>query len=112
MLTVKEKGLLLCIVDHCKRIEQKMDGVNQKDFFADEDVREIICFNLLQIGELANKFTAEFLKAYPDVPWKNMRGMRNRIVHGYGTIRIEVVWDTATKNIKPLRDYCESILKQ
>ena len=112
MLTVKEKGLLLYIVDHCNRIEGKINGVSKEEFFADEDIKEIVCFNLLQIGELASKFTADFLKSYPDVPWEEMRGLRNRIVHGYGSIKIERVWGTAVKDIKPLREYCESILKQ
>ena len=112
MLTVKEKGLLLYIIDHCKRIEEKTKGVSREEFFNNEDVEEIVCFNLLQIGELANKFTTDFLKKYPDVPWEEMRGLRNRIVHGYGSIKIERVWATANKDIKPLKEYCESILKQ
>ena len=112
MLTVKEKGMLLLIIDHCKRIEEKMKGVDKEEFFVNDDIKEIVCFNLLQIGELANKFTDKFLNDYPDVPWEEMRGMRNRIVHGYGTIKIERVWNTATKDIKPLREYCEKILKE
>ena len=112
MLTVKEKGLLLYIIDHCNRIEEKTKGVSEEEFFNNEDIEEIVCFNLLQIGELANKFTTDFLKKYHDVPWEEMRGLRNRIVHGYGSITIERVWATANKDIKPLKEYCESILKQ
>ena len=112
MLTVKEKGLLLCIVEHCNRIEEKMKGVTKEQFFVDKDVKEIICFNLFQIGELVNKFEKGFLKKYSDVPWEKMRGMRNRIVHGYGTIKIERVWNTVSKDIKPLNDYCERILQE
>ena len=112
MLTVKEKGLLLYIVDHCNRIEEKTKGVSEEEFFSNEDIKEIVCFNLLQIGELANKFTVDFLKKYPNVPWEKMRGLRNRIVHGYGAIKIDRVWATVNKDIKPLKEYCESILKQ
>ena len=112
MLTVKEKGLLLYVIDHCNRIEEKTKGVSEEEFFINEDIKEIVCFNLLQIGELANKFTADFLKKYPDVPWEEMRGLRNRIVHGYGTIKIDRVWATVNKDIKPLKEYCEGILKQ
>ena len=112
MLAVKEKGLLFYIIDHCKRVEEKIKGVDKEEFINNEDIKEIVCFNLIQIGELANKFSVEFLKEYPAVPWEEMRGMRNRIVHGYGTIKSEKVWGTATEDIKPLREYCESILKQ
>lgn len=39
---------------------------------------------------------AEFSGAHPQIPWRNMRGMRNRIAHGYFDIDLDVVWDTVT----------------
>ena len=38
--------------------------------------------------------------------------MRNRIVHGYGTVDIDRVWQTAVEDVKPLREYCEKVLKE
>lgn len=49
------------------------------------------------IGEAATKVMdvdPEFVSAHPEVPWRNMRGMRNRIAHGYFEINLDVVWDT------------------
>lgn len=46
------------------------------------------------------------------MPWKNIKGMRDRVVHGYGTIKMEEVWKTAVRDIKPLREYCEKILEE
>jgi len=37
---------------------------------------------------------AEFVQSHPDIPWRNMRGMRNRIAHGYFEINLDIVWDT------------------
>jgi uncharacterized protein with HEPN domain len=53
--------------------------------------------NLLIIGEAATKLLQEhemFLDRYPDVQWRSMKGMRNRIAHGYFDINLDVVWDT------------------
>jgi uncharacterized protein with HEPN domain len=53
--------------------------------------------SLIIVGEAATKVMdgyAEFAEAHPEVPWRSMRGMRNRIVHGYFDINLEVVWDT------------------
>ena len=46
------------------------------------------------------------------MPWKDIKGMRDWVAHGYGTIDLNKVWKTATEDIKPLFDYCESILNE
>ena len=112
MLTVKERGLLLNIVKHCNRIELKMASLSREKFDEDEDIREIICFNIFQIGELAKNFEPEFIKKYGGVPWKHIKGMRDKIGHGYGTIDLDRIWDTALQDIKPLKEYCQGILSQ
>lgn len=110
MLTVKEKGILLYIIKHCYRIETKINGVSFETFLSNEDIKEIISFNVLQIGELAKKLSPEFLKQYPGMPWDNIKGMRDWVAHGYGTINLKEVWKTATNDVKPLREYCEEII--
>lgn len=110
MLTVKEKGIMLYIISHCERIKNKINHVSYETFSNNEDIKEIVSFNVLQIGELVKKLSPDFLKKYPKVPWKNIKGMRDWVVHGYGTINLEEVWKTATRDIGPLREYCEQII--
>ena len=52
----------------------------------------------------------EFIKEYNKIPWKQIIGMRNRIVHGYDTINLEIVWSTAIESIPELKSYCKEIL--
>ena len=110
MLTVKEKGILLGIIKHCNKINEKMNGLTREQFNNDEDVIEIICFNILQIGELAKNLTPEFLKKYNKVPWSQIKGMRDKVAHGYGTIDMDRVWFTALEDVNPLLTYCNQIL--
>ena len=65
---MKEKGILLQIVKRCNRIMDKISAINQEDFIKNEDVKEVICFNLFQIGELANGLSEEFVKEYNEIP--------------------------------------------
>lgn len=111
MLAAKEKGIMLYIIQHCLRIESKINGVSFETFLFNEDIKEIVSFNVLQIGELAKNLSPAFLKQYPDMPWKDIKGMRDRVAHGYGTIDLKEVWNTATNDIKPLREYCEQIIR-
>ena len=103
---------MIYIIDHCKRIEEKVFKLDEQDFCKSKDIQEIVCFNIFQIGELAKKLTFEFLSKYNLMPWKDIKGMRDRVVHGYGTIKMEEVWKTAVRDIKPLREYCEKILEE
>ncbi|MCR5564421.1 MAG: DUF86 domain-containing protein [Gammaproteobacteria bacterium] len=111
MLTKKELGLLLYIIKHCKRIEEKVFENNQESFLENEDVKEIICFNIFQIGELAKNFSKEFLLKYNEVSWKEIKGMRDWVGHGYETVDLGIIWKTAVEDIKPLRSYCEKIIE-
>lgn len=109
MLGVKDKGVLLQIVKRCNRVIEKISNINETEFSLNDDIKEVVCFNLFQIGELANVLSDEFIKEYNKIPWKI--GMRNRIVHGYDTINLEIVWNTANESIFELKDYCKEILK-
>ena len=110
MLGVKDKGILLQIIKRCNRVIEKVSNISEADFSLNDDIKEVVCFNLFQIGELANGLSVEFLKEYNKIPWKQIIGMRNRIVHGYDTINLEIVWDTANESISELKSYCKEIL--
>lgn len=72
-------------------------GLAKEDFLEDKRTQQAVIMNLIIIGEAATKVMdgyAEFVRAHDQVPWRNMRGMRNRIAHGYFDINLDVVWDT------------------
>ena len=110
MLGVKDKGILLQIIKRCIRIIEKVSNISETEFALNDDIKEVVCFNLFQIGELANGLSVEFTKEYNKIPWKQIIGMRNRIVHGYDTINLEIVWNTANESIPELKSYCKEIL--
>ena len=112
MLNIREKGILLGIIKHCHRAETKIRGVPFEAFMANDGIKEIVCFNVLQIGELAKNLSPDFLKQYPKMPWKEIKGMRDWVAHGYGTIHFGEVYQTATCDLKPLREYCEQIIEE
>jgi uncharacterized protein with HEPN domain len=110
MLGVKDKGILLQIIKRCNRVIEKVSNTSETEFSLNDDIKEVVCFNLFQIGELANGLSVEFINEYNKIPWKQIIGMRNRIVHGYDTINLEIVWNTANESIPELKSYCKEIL--
>lgn len=79
--------------DACSFVE----GVGKGDFLADKRTQQAVIMSLIIIGEAATKVMdlhTEFAEAHSEVPWRSMRGMRNRIAHGYFEINLDVVWET------------------
>lgn len=74
-----------------------VQGVSKEDFLVDKRTQQAVILNIMVIGEAATKLLTDhsaFLAEHPDVPWRNMKGMRNRIAHGYFDINLDVVWET------------------
>ncbi|MBA5689966.1 HepT-like ribonuclease domain-containing protein [Rugamonas apoptosis] len=79
--------------DACSFVE----GMEKDVFLKDKRTQQAVIMSVIILGEAATKVMdgyAEFSKAHPEVQWRGMRGMRNRIAHGYFDINLEVVWDT------------------
>ncbi len=65
---------------------------------------------ILQIGELAGKLSVEMQSQTPDIPWREIRGMRNICAHNYGMIDLYSTWATIEKDIPSLKVRCLSLL--
>ena len=79
--------------DACSFVE----GLSKSDSLADKLTQQGVIMSLIIIGEASTKIMdqhAEFVDQHPEVPWRSMRGMRNRIAHGYFDINLDVVWAT------------------
>ena len=74
---------------------------------------EILCdsilFRLIQISENSVKLTLEFKSNHKEISWQAMKGMRNRIVHEYGDVKLDIVYQTVTQNIPELCKLLEKI---
>ena len=74
-----------------------VQGTDREAFLDDRRTQRAVVMSLVIVGEAASKLMdqyPDFTTAHPQVPWRSMRGMRNRIAHGYFDINLEVVWDT------------------
>src|SRR5271170_3752131 len=74
-----------------------VDGMSKEDFLADKRTQQAVIMSLVIIGEAAARIMdkhSEFIAGNPEIPWRGMRGMRNRVAHGYFDVNLDVVWDT------------------
>jgi len=74
-----------------------------KLFLEDEKTQDAIMYNLIVMGEAANKISTEFQAEHPEIPWSSIIGTRNVIVHGYDQVKLPIIWDILQKNLIPLK---------
>ena len=84
-------------------------GKSQTYIESDALLLDSIMFRLIQIAENNEKLTAQFKNKHVDVPWKAIKGMRNRIVHDYGFIDMTIIYDTVTRSIPALYDKLKTL---
>jgi len=91
-----------------------LQGMNKADFLADKRTQQAVTMNLIIIGEAATKLLqehGEFLNRHPGVSWGHMKGMRNRLAHGYFAIDLEIVWETVQTALPELCEQLTAVLK-
>lgn len=111
MLNDRDKGNLITLIKFCDRLENLLSSISKDNYNDSLDYKEITCFNLLQIGEVSKKLSDAFTNKYNEVPWKQIKGLRDIIVHDYGSIDFDIVWETVKRDITDLNKYCKKILK-
>lgn len=80
------------------------EGMDEADFLVDLKTQRAVVMCLMIVGEAASRIVSEypdFAEANGSVPWRSIRGMRNRIAHGYFDVDLHVVWRTVTE-LQPL----------
>lgn len=111
MSSKRDAQTLQKIIDRIDRTARYCENVSFDAFQSDMMLQEACVFNVLQIGELSKQgLSEELVAARPDIPWKQMYGMRNRIVHGYDGVRLRIVWETITDSFPELRQQLQRIL--
>ena len=83
-----------------------------REFLEDRKAQDAIVRNLEVIGEASKNITAVFKAKYPDVPWRKLAGLRDKLIHFYFGIDYKIVWSIAKKELPKLRKQVKEILKQ
>lgn len=98
------------ILDAMDKAEILVQGVAFEQFQADFRINFAVVRALEIIGEATKLLPAALRDRYPEVPWKEMAGMRDRLIHGYGDVNLRIVWDTVTQRIPMVRPQLQQIL--
>ncbi|MCI9000769.1 MAG: DUF86 domain-containing protein [Clostridia bacterium] len=106
----KDRIIIQKIISYIDDIEEFVKGLESKMFLDDKKTITACAFTVSQIGELVNEISEEAMEEYKNIPWKSIRGMRNRIVHDYENVDLSVLWGTIKESLPELKDELKNII--
>jgi len=102
----------LDVLDACNKIKDFIDKMSYDEFVKDEKTQYAVIRAFEIIGEASKKINQELKSIYSELPWREMSGMRDKLIHDYFGINTEVIWKTATEDIPSLKTQINEIIKQ
>ncbi len=108
----RDPEYLTDIVSSARLILTYVEGVRREQFIRDTRLQDSVIRRIEIIGEAVRRLSSEFREQHPNVPWRAMMGMRNRMIHGYDDIDMDVVWDTAQDSIPRLLSMIEPLTRE
>ena len=97
------------ILDCIRKIKEFTNGLSLKDFSVNELVQDAVIRNIEIIGEASKKISSDTKQIYYEIPWKEIAGMRDKLIHDYLGVDVEVVWRTITEDIPTLEKQIKEI---
>jgi uncharacterized protein with HEPN domain len=98
------------ILDAMNKAEILLQDVAYDQFEADFRINFAVIRALEIIGEATKRLPSDLRQRYPDIPWKGMAGMRDRIIHGYDNVDFQIVWDVVKREIPRIKPHIQQIL--
>lgn len=105
-----DKIYLLHIRDSINNIQEYLEGYTQETFFFDKKTKDAVVRNFEIIGEATKRISIGYRELHSNVPWKEMAGMRDVMIHDYMGIDWWQVWKIATEDISSLKIKIENLL--
>ena len=98
------------ILDAMEKAEILVEDFSYDEFKADFRTNFAVVRALEIVGEAAKRLPASLREEYPAIPWRGMAGMRDRIIHGYDTVDLQIVWDVVKQDMPSIKPQMQQIL--
>jgi uncharacterized protein with HEPN domain len=106
-----ERIFLKHILENIELIEKSLYGVKKEEFLNDKEKQDANLRRLEIIGEATKNLSRNFKMKHPEIPWNKIAGMRDKLIHKYFGVDLELTWDVIRKDLPWLKEKIEKILE-
>jgi uncharacterized protein with HEPN domain len=99
------------ILRYMRYAENFVEGYSFEEFAEDEKTIIALVKCIEVVGEASKRIPEDVRSKYPTIPWRDMTGIRDRLVHGYFSVDMSIIWKTATEEFPEIKPQIEAILK-
>ena len=99
------------ILDSVNDVESFIDDMSFEEFVKDRKTKNAVVRSIEIIGEASKKLPVALREKYAELPWKEIIGMRDKLIHGYSGVDYETVWEAAKENLPSLKKVVQRMLK-
>jgi len=108
----KDRKAILRIIHYCDKIDSHIDyfGDDEGLFIENEHYQDACALVIIQISEHVTRLSDEFKNSHPNIPWRDIKNMRNLHAHNYESVMFDILWVTMKNDVPQLRKYLEKLL--
>ncbi len=111
MIRRKHKLYIKDILEYMERAEKHIEKIKKEDFLQDNKTCDAVIRCIEVIGEATKNVSDNIRNKYPSIPWRDMSGMRDKIIHGYFVVDFENVWLVVKEEIPRLKPMIQKVLE-
>jgi uncharacterized protein with HEPN domain len=100
----RDEGLLRHISIYIADVESFTAGFTYERFLSDRKTMQAVCYAILNIGELSKELSEELRQRNLNIPWKQIKGMRDRAAHGYHLMAPDIIWDVVNIDLPEIKN--------
>lgn len=104
-----DRATLSDLLTACSRVIAYTRGASRSDLDHNHQLLSACCYQIAVIGEAVKRLSQGTRQAHPEIPWKDMAGMRDRLIHGYDVIDLDELWKTSSEDIPVLMEQLKRI---